>query len=208
VHPAAGRLAGRERRGARGDRTVQARALYIASELGWPAVEAAPRRLFASATHIIEVLRDGKPAAPGEIGNVVVTRTTHGSPILLRYDTRDLARRNEDGVSMSRILGRPNTGVIHCPDGAEIGSDRLDATVAEVAAGAMGYYRLTQRRSAPSTRFLLECCPSGEGDFERALAAMGEALRELLGTSVDVRKTNGIPPHRGGRMPLYVDERE
>jgi phenylacetate-coenzyme A ligase PaaK-like adenylate-forming protein len=187
---------------------VSGRSLYILSELGWLAVERVPGRMIPSTGVILEVLRDGKPVAPGEIGHVAVTRTQHGSPALIRYDTRDLARLNDDGVTISRLLGRPHTALVARADGSKVPMDSVDAAIAEAGAGAIAFYRLYRRGSASAPRFVLDCAPSGAGEVDGALRAIGDALGEILASSVDVRKTSGIPPHRGGRMPLFLDEVE
>lgn len=195
-------------------RTIEAvlgapgRSLYIASELGWVAIEGAPGKLFASSKHIVEVIRDGRPVRPGEVGHVVVTTMSYGSPVLLRYDTRDLARLHDDGVTISRIIGRQNTALIRRADGATVTTDLVDALVDREGGSAVAFYRLYRRGPASAPRFAMDCCPSGGGDAEQSVRAIAEGLRELLGAAVDVRLTSGIPPHRGGRMPLFLDEGE
>lgn len=187
---------------------VQSRSLYIASELGWVAVERAPGKLFSSSKHIVEIIRDGKPARPGEVGQVVVTTMSYGSPVLLRYDTRDLARLNDDGVTISRIIGRLNTALIRRADGATVTADLVDALVEREGGSAIAFYRLYRRGPASAPRFAMDCCPSGEGDAEQSVRAIAEGLRDLLGAAAEIRLTSGLAPHRGGRMPLFLDEGE
>ena len=169
-------------------------------------MERLPGRMFSSPAHFIEVVHAGQPARPGEIGRVVVSRASHGSATLLRYDTGDFARLSDDGVTFSRILGRRHNGVVDRPDGTELGTDVIDAAITDAAQDTIAYYRLYRRGKRSAPRFVLDCCPRRDADCASAGAAIGEALRELIGVPVEIRKVAGIPPHRGGRMPLFLDE--
>jgi phenylacetate-CoA ligase len=79
---------------------------------------------------IVEILRDGEPARPGEAGEVVCTSFTNDAFPLLRYRVGDVAVLRGDPCACGRafpaldqILGRLDD-VLVTPDGRQIG--RLD----------------------------------------------------------------------------------
>lgn len=79
---------------------------------------------------VVEILRDGRPAAPGETGEMVATGFINPVMPLIRYATGDLAVAGDGSCScgrafpvIDRILGRQDDVVI-TPDGRRVG--RLD----------------------------------------------------------------------------------
>ena len=75
-------------------------------------------------SYIVEIIKDGKPALPGEIGEVIITDLNNFSVPLIRYRVGDLATAVEQkkclcGRSMSQIgeiQGRTQA-LVHCADG-------------------------------------------------------------------------------------------
>ena len=67
--------------------------LYGLTEIGYVAWQCELRDALHvnAAAFLVEVLRDKRPAAPGELGRVVVTDLRGRTVPLLRYDTGDLA---------------------------------------------------------------------------------------------------------------------
>jgi phenylacetate-CoA ligase len=87
---------------------------YGTSELGAIAVscgEAAGLHVFED-LFVVEVLRDGRPAEPGEVGRIVITDLSNRAMPIIRYDIGDVGRLIPDacacGQAGSRIelLGR------------------------------------------------------------------------------------------------------
>ena len=79
---------------------------------------------------IVEILRDGEPAKPGEPGEIVCTSFTNDAFPLLRYRVGDVAALGENECPcgrafpvLERIIGRLDD-VLVTPDGRQIG--RLD----------------------------------------------------------------------------------
>jgi phenylacetate-CoA ligase len=67
--------------------------VYALTECGYVAWQCERHESFHvnANTHLVEVLRDGKAAHPGELGKIVVTDLHNRTMPLLRYDTGDLA---------------------------------------------------------------------------------------------------------------------
>lgn len=73
--------------------------------------------------YVLEFLKDGKPAAPGEDGEIVITHLDAWGMPLIRYRTGDVASRRVEGCAcgrgfslMSKVRGR-STDFIVTPDG-------------------------------------------------------------------------------------------
>jgi phenylacetate-coenzyme A ligase PaaK-like adenylate-forming protein len=80
--------------------------LYGQTEVGYIAWQCEQRGSFHvnADTHFVEVLRDGIPAHPGELGTIVVTDLRARTMPLLRYNTADLAMAASGGCSCGRHL--------------------------------------------------------------------------------------------------------
>jgi phenylacetate-CoA ligase len=79
-------------------------------------------------SYIVELLVDGRPARPGEIGEVVITDLNNFSVPLIRYRIGDLATAVDDASPcpcgrafprIGRIEGRTQA-IVHCADGTWI----------------------------------------------------------------------------------------
>ena len=77
---------------------------------------------------VVELLRDGRPARPGELGEVVVTQLDNRAMPLLRYATQDVAMRAPDGMTcpcgrqmqvIEGIQGRV-PDIVMAPDGSAL----------------------------------------------------------------------------------------
>lgn len=73
-------------------------AFYGAREAGYIGVECATHRHYHINTHgvYLEIIKDGKPAAPGEIGDVVITDLQNDVMPLIRYRIGDMASMSPD----------------------------------------------------------------------------------------------------------------
>jgi len=76
--------------------------------------------------HIVEVVRDGRPARPGEIGEILVTCLTNYAMPFIRYRIGDLGILSEEQCSCGRtlplfkeVVGRSNA-VLSLPDGTVV----------------------------------------------------------------------------------------
>lgn len=77
---------------------------------------------------IVELLRDGRPARPGELGEIVVTQLDNRAMPLLRYATQDVAWMAEDGATcpcgrhmplIQGVQGRV-PDIVMAPDGSAL----------------------------------------------------------------------------------------
>ena len=104
--------------------------LYGQTEVGYIAWQCEHRGPFHvnADTHFVEVLRDGLPVHPGELGTIVVTDLRARTMPLIRYNTADLAIAASVGCSCGRQL--PLMGSIEGRERASIllGDGRLLTT--------------------------------------------------------------------------------
>ena len=77
--------------------------LTEAGYVGWQCEQRGHLHVNAEAC-LVEVLRDGRPAAPGELGSVVVTNLRGRTAPMIRFDTGDLARAVEGPCPCGRTL--------------------------------------------------------------------------------------------------------
>ena len=123
---------------------------------------------------IVEILVDGRPARPGELGEIVATGFVNPVMPLLRYRTGDLAVPGEGVCSCGRafpivahIEGRRDD-VIVCPDGRRVG--RLDPIFKAVS--SIRETRIVQDAPDHLTVEVVTTAPLAESES-------GSLLREL-----------------------------
>jgi hypothetical protein len=173
--------------------------LYAQTEVGYAAWQCERRDVFHvnADTHLLEVVRRRRPAAPGEVGTIVTTDLRTRTMPILRYDTADLAVAAEEPCPCGRTLptlqsieGRASAALL-APDGRVVTSRKLvDHMVGTLR---VGEYRLFQ--TAP-TAFRLERVEGADGDDDTAV----RGLRELLG-EVEISVAH-LPPwtlHSSGK---------
>jgi phenylacetate-coenzyme A ligase PaaK-like adenylate-forming protein len=150
--------------------------LYGATEVGYVAWQCEQRQaLHVNAeAYVVEVLRDSRPADPGEVGRVVITDLRGRTMPLLRYDTGDLAVAGEEHCACGRALpllgrmeGRARASLSR-PDGGVV-------TTREVIEGVAlppDRFRVHQERDGAVR---LEVVPGEDG------AAAAASLAALVG---------------------------
>ncbi len=125
--------------------------VYALTEVGYVAWQCERRDGFHVNvdTHLVEVLRDGKPAAPGAPGQVVVTDLRNRTLPFLRYATGDLASWAEAPCGCGRQLpclasleGRCGTCVVAADGRAVSARDLVDHLSTAASPDA---WRLVQR---------------------------------------------------------------
>jgi len=155
---------------------------------------------------IVEILRDGRAAAPGETGELVVTGFVNQVMPFIRYATGDLATRGDDRCPCGRsfpalaaILGRQDDVVV-TPDGREIG--RLDP-VFKGSAGLMEA-RIVQDR--PDHLRVEAVVSEGWSEVEESKVLTELARRVGLGMKVDLVTLERIERGPGGKLRGVVNE--
>lgn len=156
---------------------------YGSQDAGLVAHEDASRVFRLNAEQmIVEVLRDGRPAAPGELGEVVITHFYTQIMPFIRYATGDVVRQGEP--SSSSADGLP---VFPHPEGRT--SDQLATTdgglspmrpvvEALVERGGLREFSLHQTEADRLTVLVLEGGDGRRGEAEEVLRSfLGEAMQ-------------------------------
>jgi phenylacetate-CoA ligase len=174
--------------------------VYGLTEVGYVAWQCERREGFHvnAEAYVAEVLADGRPAAPGELGTLVVTDMRGRDRPLLRYDTGDLAIASDGECACGRSLpviasieGRA-TGAVLVPDGRVV----TTRAIVDALAGVVhpGQYRLHQE--APD-RFHVSLADAASRD------AVVPRLRSLLG-EVELHIDAVRPPTPAGAHKTQV----
>lgn len=161
--------------------------VYAANEVGPIAWEcpAQPGALHLNDdVQITELLDDqGNPAAPGEVGQVVVTQLMCHTQPLIRYRIGDLARLRTESCScgrglrlMSPVLGRTQH-TIRAPDGRTLNT----VVVSAIMGGVPEIKRYQVRQTGP--RDLLLLIIPGAGWSPSAEDAIHRGFQERLGNA-------------------------
>jgi phenylacetate-CoA ligase len=131
---------------------------------------------------ILEFLKDGRPARPGEKGEVVVTGLHCLSMPFIRYQLGDVATRGPDTcrcgapfASLQDIEGRKHD-YFRMPDGTYLHPDRLVVPIMEAEAPWFDRYRLLQIQT---DRILLQIQPLRKPGPEQ-LASVNTIARQHL----------------------------
>jgi phenylacetate-CoA ligase len=154
---------------------------------------------------IVEILTSGRPARPGELGEIVATGFVNPVMPLIRYATGDLAIASPDGCAcgrafpvLERIEGRTDD-VLVTPDGRWIG--RLDP----IFKGVSSLYetRIVQDRT---DHVRIELVPLESFTLHDQETLVHE-LRQRLGPAmqIDVVRVTRIPRTAAGKFPAVVN---
>ncbi len=182
---------------------------YGSSEAGLIALECHHRRgLHVIGTRaIVEVVRDGRPAAPGEPGEVVITDLTNLATPILRYaGLGDVVVWSPARCPCGRVLpllqvieGR-RVDAFTLPDGRIVHPYRLTLALEHLE----GVHRYQIVQEAPARVRVLLVGPAGDGAGTRRAAA--EALGAILGPQVQVvvDAVQTIPAAPGETVPRTV----
>jgi phenylacetate-CoA ligase len=158
---------------------------------------------------ICEIVRtDSSPAAPGEIGRVVLTDLHNYARPFIRYETGDLAAASADSCACGRgfpLIGQLEGRSQEClrtPSGKEISPTVLGhyLFVYNHHLDAVRHYQLVQE-TARSARLLVVPAPGWDDSKRQALQA---DLVCLLGNEMDVavETVNLIPLEKSGKRPI------
>ena len=154
---------------------------------------------------IVEVLRDGRAARPGEVGEIVATGFVNPVMPLIRYATGDLAEQGAGGCacgrafpSLARIEGRTDD-VLVTPEGRWIG--RLDPIFKGVS--SLHETQIVQDRADHVRVDVVPVAAFTTAERD----ALVRALRQRLGPSmqIDVVQVGRIPRTAAGKFPAVVN---
>ncbi len=150
--------------------------------------------------HLIEVIRDGRPAKPGEVGNVVVTDLNNHAMPMIRYEIGDLARIEYEPCPCGRntprlfLEGRFQDAFV-ADDGKVLTADAVSAfftTEPEIRD-----FQLTEDRRG---KWDLRVVPLQDATID--LQALGDRLLEWAGISrtLNTRLVTAIRPESSGKF--------
>lgn len=155
---------------------------------------------------IVEVLKDGRPARPGERGEVVATGLHSFAMPFIRYRLGDVVTKGEEVCrcgqpfsTVEAIQGRSYERLT-LPGRPPVYSFELWSAV-RGAASWVSVYQLAQE---PPRRFVLRVVPRGTPS-EGEVAELSEALRATLGPGVEseVRLVRDIPADATGKFRAF-----
>lgn len=160
-------------------------------------------------TCIVEVVRDGRPAAPGELGEILVTSFTNQAMPLIRYQVGDLACLHEDtpcacGRSFPRlaeVVGRSNA-LVTTTDGRYVHGaffSRLFYGVPDIKK-----FRVHQK-SLAEVDVAYESEAPLLPEFE---ARLRQKILDNLGPEINlsIRRVELIPPLPSGKLGYLVSD--
>ena len=155
---------------------------------------------------IVEILRDGRPVADGELGEIYVTDLVNRASPLIRYAVGDVGQtvsgRCDCGFQGMRfeVKGRVDETVVFDDGSAFSGDDILDHIQQNLG---FKFAKLVQK--APY-RFDLEIAPETGENLEVDDAAVASSLSVFFGQTVQVRcrKVRRIAPEPSGKYRFVV----
>ncbi|KXF80534.1 phenylacetate--CoA ligase family protein [Enterovibrio coralii] len=153
-----------------------------------------------------EVLNDGQPTLPGEVGELVLTSVRNPLMPLVRYRTGDLVKVSNQGLCscdfssfhIESLEGRQRERIVGKEEALSLRTlDRLLSQYPEV-----DYYQLDQTdNSRPK---LLLVCPSDE---KESLPEIIDAkVSALIGLPVEVLVVREIPMQRNGKYAYVIGQ--
>ena len=160
-------------------------------------------------SYIVELLVDGRPAQPGEIGEVVITDLNNFSVPLVRYRIGDLAVAVDQSEPcacgrhlsrVGRIEGRTQA-IVHCADGTWLPGS-LFLHFFKEHEYAIRHFQVHQERPGEFTLKIVK----NRQFTELAFHAILENLRRYTGaaTRIDVEFVDEIPLIRTGKRSPVV----
>lgn len=159
--------------------------------------------------HVVEVVVDGRPARPGEIGEVLVTDLHNFGMPLIRYKNGDLAEVREGspcscgrGLSkpIARVIGR-RTEQLRDANGAPISGLLVPALIA-LFRHRVEEYQVVQRASG---EVILKVVPGRHYDAS-AMGEVAEKARGYLKLPVRIEKVARIDRGPSGKHRVVVVE--
>jgi phenylacetate-CoA ligase len=182
---------------------------YSATEamsIGWFCEERTGFHLNEDLTHVSIVTPDGRTAAPGERGEVVVTDLVNRGSVLLNYRLGDLATISPERCSCGRGLRLMNalegrvSEIIELADGTLV----HPALIESVAIESNGILRF-QVAQVERDRFEVRLVTADQATYERAAERVMSDLRGLLrGAAIHAERRTELAPEPGGKFASIV----
>lgn len=151
----------------------------------------------------IEVLKDGRPAQPGEMGKIVVTPLFNLAMPLIRYDLEDyveiapLGGCTRLGLTFSKIVGRERN-LFKLPEGGRV---TPNIPPEDVLALGIRQYKLIQRTLTEVDLLYVPQSPAIEISQDVAQRLVDENLSR--GIRASVYKVADMPLSKGGKFLMH-----
>ena len=137
---------------------------------------------------VLEVLKNGRPAAPGEEGEVVATNLSFFTMPLIRYRLGDIATQGAETCpcgmpfpTLRKVVGR-ELDYFPLPDGRLLHPNQIVGTILETAAWVRRYQLVQERKD----RIVLRAMPLGHPSPQKA-RRLEQRVSRLLGPAVEFR---------------------
>jgi phenylacetate-CoA ligase len=162
----------------------------------------------ASDCAVIEIVREGKPVAPGEQGEIVVTVLANRTTPFIRYNLRDIGRLLPQPCAcglpfplLTGLQGRADDLIVLKGGRLRTAMDVLGRL--DYSGAAVRHYQLRQLHLAV---FELLIVPSSAYRAEVG-EQMANSIAATLGNAqVTVRVLEVIPPDRSGKLRAFVSQ--
>lgn len=182
---------------------------YGSREGGFIAHECPRGRMHIISEHVIvEVIQDGKPVAPGDEGEIVVTHLGNHAMPFIRYRTNDIGRLSIDtcpcgrgGLLMDVMLGRSNDFIL-TPDGRRLHGSALNYLVRDIV--NIRQYQFVQESL---THMRLQLVLDGQLD-PNVEDRLRKQLYLRLGRIIrfDVERVEKICPSKSGKFCYVISK--
>lgn len=154
-------------------------------------------------SQVVEFIKDGENAAPGEPGKVIVTCLFNYATPLIRYDVGDIGVPSDENCQcgrglplMERIEGREND-YIRLPNGRFV-SPMAFIIIDEIS--GVRQFRVTQ---STNDQLKIELVLSKSGSHQTK-QAVHKYVQEIVGkdVSITIEEKEGIIPERSGKVRI------
>jgi phenylacetate-coenzyme A ligase PaaK-like adenylate-forming protein/glycosyltransferase involved in cell wall biosynthesis len=162
-------------------------------------------------SYIVELLVGGKPAAPGEVGEVVITDLNNFSVPLIRYRIGDLATAVDNAIAcpcgrgLSRIgsiQGRTQA-IVHCGNGTWLPGTFFHHFFKDYDY-AIRSFQVHQSRKGAFTLRIVKNDQFSDDAFARILNELRQFVGDDSETHIDVQFVDEIPLVRTGKHSPVV----
>ncbi|HXJ83139.1 MAG TPA: hypothetical protein VMS64_31205 [Candidatus Methylomirabilis sp.] len=185
---------------------TEVRDWYGANEVALMGCECAQTGLFHVAEHgvVLEVLAEGRPAAVGEAGRVVVTGLHGFAMPFVRYLVGDIVVRGPEpcpcGAPFSTIAAIEGRvwDTLRMADGRVVHPNRLARIIATVGRRWVEQFQIVQDRPDRVVLQVIPLAPLTEGD----LAGLRKTASDVVGpgTELVIRLVDHIEPEASGKF--------
>lgn len=155
---------------------------------------------------IVEIIKNGEPAAEGEVGEVVVTNLNRYAMPMIRFRNGDLARLSHDSCPcgcklpmIAEIVGRTGEDIL-LPDGQTIPWNLLKSPMNHPH---VRQFQIVQDGDGGLT---VACVAEPDTDCGSMQTLLLRRFRELLGSSIAIefKKVDRIHPDPSGKCKLVI----